>query len=222
MAHLKLNTAQWLQLGEKLGYIKEGKFLGMFGHKRRKFHGFGMRGENFEEMKKTYKKKMEKYNISDTMLADIVNLSEELGMKDDWRGGVNRLIGVAARYTSGSDRERIEKIRQIMLEEKRDTADNDSFRKEHGIKEFDAGRKLKELHDEGVIDDEDISHINRYWVNDFNISARDFSRIIAKGKEEGMSIRELTRRLKVMTSDKSIEPGTQGFFEHLFSPISGE
>ena len=27
MAHLKLNTAQWLELGEKLGYIKEAKRL---------------------------------------------------------------------------------------------------------------------------------------------------------------------------------------------------
>ena len=25
MAHLKLNTAQWLQLGKKLGYIKNGR-----------------------------------------------------------------------------------------------------------------------------------------------------------------------------------------------------
>ena len=30
MAHLKLNTAQWLELGEKLGYIKESTDMSSF------------------------------------------------------------------------------------------------------------------------------------------------------------------------------------------------
>jgi len=222
MAHLKLNTKQWIVLGEKLGYIKEGKFLGMFGHKRRKFHGFGMKGENFEEIKESHKKWMKEFNISDTMLADIINLVEELGMQGESGGGIFTLM-LQARDTQGSDRERVEAIRQKMLNRQSAEASLSSFMKEHKIKNKEAGWALQDLNErDGLIDDYDVRRINKRWINDFRIPPNEIRRIIQRGKEEGMSINDLTLRLKVMTSDKSVEPGTQGFLEHLFSPITGE
>jgi len=245
MAHIKLNTTQWLALGEKLGYIKEGKFLGMFGDERTRWHGLGQRGRNFEEMTEHHKEDMEEYGITKPMLAQLQILSKKYDislsnmvhyMRDtatrwedsgevedvDWSSQPQPV----RRQVEVGDETRLRELEQKLEEEKKSGEGIDAFMETYGIKNRDVANTIMHGIETGEFEKGRRGRLSgpaRYvvrWNERFNMRPYDSIRLIEKANENNLELRDVEKRLEVMNNEGAIESGS-ALIESIFSPIIG-
>jgi len=245
MAHLKLNTKQWIVLGEKLGYIKEGKFLGMFGDERTRWHGLGQRGRNFEEMTEYHKDDMEEYGITKPMLAQLQILSKKydkslysliIDLRDtatkwedsgevedvDW----SRSPQPVRRQVEVGDETRLRELEQKLEEEKGKGEGIEAFMETYSINDREVANTIMHGIESGKFETGrrgQLSGAARYvvrWNERFNMRPNDSIRLIEKANENNLELRDVEKRLEVMNNEGSIESGS-ALIESIFSPIIG-
>ena len=241
MAHLKLNTKQWIVLGEKLGYIKEGKFLGMFGDERTRWHGLGQRGRNFEEMTEHHKEDMEEYSITKPMLAQLQILAKKYDtdlntmiwkMRNShgltkWQAGT----GEGRDFEPGGqvdvdDETRLRELAQALEEEKEKESGIEAFMETYGISDRNIAATVKHRIEIGEFEPGrrgslfgDARYFVR-WNEKYNMSSYDSMALIDKANENNVHLSDIEKRLKVMNDEGSIESGS-ALVESIFSPIIG-
>jgi hypothetical protein len=244
MAQIK----QWIALGEKLGYIKEGKFLGMFGDERTRWHGFGQRGRNFEEMTEYHKDDMEEHGITKPMLAQLQILSkkydkslysliahmrdtatkwedsgemQEKDPKHPWMDAqpVRREVEVG-------DETRLRELEQKLEEQKESGEGIDAFMETYEIKDRDVANTIKRGIESGEFEKGrrgQLTGAARYvvrWNERFNMRPYDAVSLIEKANENNLELRDVEKRLEVMNNEGSIESGSD-LVSSIFSPAFG-
>lgn len=245
MAHLKLNTKQWLTLGEKLGYIKEGKFLGMFGDERTRWHGFGQRGRNFEEMAEYHKEDMEEHGITKPMLAQLQILSKKYDkslhsliadLRDtatrwedsgevedvDW----SRSPQPVRREVEVGDETRLRELAQKLEEEKEKESGIEAFMETYGISDRNIAATIMHGIKSGKFETGRRGNLRgdaRYfvrWNEKYNMRPYDIDRLIEKANENNLELHDVEKRLEVMNNKGAIESGSD-LVSSIFSPAFG-
>jgi hypothetical protein len=241
MAHLKLNTKQWIVLGEKLGYIKEGKFLGMFGDERTRWHGLGQRGRNFEEMTEHHKEDMEEYSITKPMLAQLQILAKKYDTDLDtmiwkmqsghgptkWQAGtIEGRDFEPGKRIDVDDETRLRELAQALEEEKEKESGIEAFMETYGISDRNIAATVKRRIETGEFEKGHRGRLQgdaRYfvrWNEKFNMDSYDSMALIDKANENNVHLSDIEKRLKVMHNEGAIESGS-ALVESIFSPIIG-
>jgi hypothetical protein len=248
MAHLKLNTKQWLALGEKLGYIengqiKESKFLGMFGSDRRRWHGFGERGRNFDEMAEHHKEDMEEYGISKQMLAQLEILSKkynvslgtlihkmsETGTKWEDTGEFEEPDEWGNKYPKKRQVEvdgetRLRELEQTLERDKKTGEKIENFMEAYEIKDRNVAQIVMNRMKSGDFEPDRGGRLVGgarsvvRWNEQFGMKPWDSIDLIEKAKERNLDLNDLERRLEVMHSKGAIESG-DGLVDSIFSAL---